>query len=118
MQVSDLLGKGLEALTLADKHGVNICFGSDLLGPMHKHQLEEAAIRCRVQTPAAVLRSATTTCAKLFNMVGEVGVVAEGAYADLLVLKSNPFDDEYLALSDSANILMIIKEGKIVKQSE
>lgn len=116
VQVSDLLDKGLEALALADKQGVNICFGSDLLGSMQKHQLEEFALRCRVQSPARVLRSATTTCAQLFNMEGDIGVVAQGAYADLVVLRMNPLTDNFLALSDPSHILMVIKEGAIVKR--
>lgn len=115
-KVSDLLDKGLEALALADKQGVNICFGSDLLGSMQKHQLEEFALRCRVQSPARVLRSATTTCAQLFNMEGDIGVVAQGAYADLVVLRTNPLTDNFLALSDPSHILMVIKEGAIVKR--
>jgi len=115
-KVSDLLAKGLEALSLAHNHGVNICFGSDLLGSMHKHQLEEFALRCQVQSPASVLRSATTACAELFNMEGEIGVVAPGAYADLLVLKTNPLTDNFASLSDPSQILMVMKQGVIVKQ--
>ena len=116
MQVSDLLDKGLEALALADKQGVNICFGTDLLGSMHKHQLEEFALRCRVQSAANVLRSATTTCARLFNMEGDIGVLAKGAYADLVVLRTNPLADSFLSFSDPSNILMVMKEGSIVKR--
>lgn len=114
-KVSDLLSKGLEGLALADKEGVNICFGSDLLGSMHKHQLEEFAIRYRVQSPASVLRSATTNCAKLFNMEGDIGVVAPGAFADLVVLSTNPLTDN-LSLSDPSRILVVMKEGVIVKR--
>ncbi|CAM6044972.1 unnamed protein product [Sphagnum compactum] len=116
-KVGDLLGKGLEALALADKKGVNICFGSDLLGPMHKHQLDEFALRGQVQTPEAVLRSATSMCARLFRMEGEVGVLAEGAYADILVVRNNPLS-HLLSLCDPSNIIMIVKEGIIVKSLE
>jgi imidazolonepropionase-like amidohydrolase len=118
-QVSDLLGKGLEALALAENQGVNICFGSDLLGGMHKHQLEEFSLRCRVQSAASVLRSATTTCAQLFNMEGDVGVVAPGAFADLVVLRRNPLADAFASLiTDPATaILMVLKEGRIFRSS-
>jgi imidazolonepropionase-like amidohydrolase len=116
-KVSDLLSKGMEALALADKKGVNICFGSDLLGPMHKHQLDEFALRGQVQTPEGVLRSATSMCARLFRMEGDVGVLAEGAYADILVLRNNPLS-HLLSLCDPSNIIMIVKEGIIVKSLE
>ncbi len=117
LQVSDLLSKGMEALALAYKKGVNICFGSDLLGPMHKHQLDEFALRGQVQTPEAVLRSATSMCARLFRMEGEVGVLAEGAYADILVVRNNPLT-HLTSLCDPSNIIMIVKEGIIVKSLE
>lgn len=117
LQVSDLLSKGMEALALADKKGVNICFGSDLLGPMCKHQLDEFALRGQVQTPEGVLRSATSMCARLFRMEGDVGVLAEGAYADILVVRNNPLS-HLLSLCDPSNIIMIVKEGIIVKSLE
>jgi imidazolonepropionase-like amidohydrolase len=116
-KVSDLLSKGMEALALADKKGVNICFGSDLLGPMHKHQLDEFALRHQVQTPEAVLQSATSICARLFRMEGEVGVLAEGAYADILVVRNNPLT-HLTSLCDPSNIIMMVKEGIIVKSLE
>uniref|UniRef100_A0A7I4F4C6 Amidohydrolase-related domain-containing protein n=1 Tax=Physcomitrium patens TaxID=3218 RepID=A0A7I4F4C6_PHYPA len=116
-KVSDLLAKGLEALALADKEGVNICFGSDLLGSMHKYQLQEFSLRCGVQSPANALRSATTTCAKLFNMEGDIGIVAQGAYADLVALKTNPLLDNFSSLLDPSHVLMVMKEGNIVKRT-
>lgn len=115
--MSDLLATGLDALRLAESEGVNVCYGSDLLGSMHKYQSEEFGLRCQAQSAAAVLRSATTTAAKLFNMEGQVGVIAPGAFADLLVLKTNPLTDNFASLSDPSQILMVIKEGVIVKRT-
>ncbi|CAI5493419.1 unnamed protein product [Closterium sp. Naga37s-1] len=91
-KVQDLLERGLQAVALAEKKGVPIVFGSDLLGPMQSHQLQEFAIRSKVQSPASVLRSATTAAARLFGMEGEIGSVAVGALADLIVLDGNPLD--------------------------
>ncbi|KAJ7551231.1 hypothetical protein O6H91_06G005800 [Diphasiastrum complanatum] len=116
-KVGNLLERGLEVLSLADRKGVNICFGTDLLGDMHAYQLEELALRSKVQSPAAILRSATSTCAQLFCMDGIVGTLAEGAYADILVLEKNPILD-ISVLEDSSNIVMILKEGEVVKLSK
>jgi len=40
-KVFDVLDAGLRALELADRAGVQIAFGTDLLGPMHAHQSRE-----------------------------------------------------------------------------
>eukprot|EP00249_Psilotum_nudum_P014256 c2473_g1_i1 orf=165-1664(-) len=116
-KVSDLLDQGMKSLSLAEMKGVNICFGSDLLGAMHDHQLEEFALRSKVQDPAAILRSATYTCAQLFGLEGKIGVVEEGAYADLLVLEKNPVDDINI-LVDPNNLTMVLKEGEVVNSKK
>lgn len=112
-KVADLLECGIQALASAEDKGINICFGTDLLGSMHDFQLEEFKLRSKVLSAASILRSATSTCAKLFRMEGKVGVIAEGAYGDLLVLEKNPVTDIHVML-DPNNITMILKEGEIV----
>lgn len=112
-KVADLLECGIQALASAEDKGINICFGTDLLGSMHDYQLEEFKLRSKVLSAASILRSATLTCAKLFRMEGKVGVIAEGAYGDLLVLEKNPVTDIHVML-DPNNITMILKEGEIV----
>ncbi|MCO5567063.1 hypothetical protein L7F22_020748 [Adiantum nelumboides] len=112
-KVADLLECGIQALALAEDKGVNICFGTDLLGAMHDYQLEEFKLRSKVLSAASILRSATSTCAKLFCLEGKVGVIAVGAYGDLLVLEKNPLIGIHSML-DPDNITMILKEGEIV----
>ncbi|GAQ90238.1 hypothetical protein KFL_006170060 [Klebsormidium nitens] len=113
-KVADILERGVEALALADGKGAQICFGSDLLGTMHKHQSAEFAIRSRVQTPEAILRSATATFAELTGLQGKVGCIAEGAYADLVVVakEKSPLDD-ITVLCNPESILMVVKDGRI-----
>ncbi|CAI5973663.1 unnamed protein product [Closterium sp. NIES-65] len=114
-KVQDLLERGLEAVAMAERKGVPIVFGSDLLGPMQSHQLQELAIRSKVQSPASILRSATTAAARLFGMEGEIGVVVVGALADLIVLDVNPLEDISI-LTDSNNLKLIMKEGTVFKR--
>ena len=64
--------------------GIPVCFGSDLLGEMRKHQSQEFSICGRVQSPADVLRSATVNCASLFGMEGQIGEIAPGCFAGML----------------------------------
>jgi imidazolonepropionase-like amidohydrolase len=110
-----VLERGQHALELASKAGVSLAFGTDLLGPMHRHQLDEFAIRGEIQKPIDVIRSATINAARLFNMEGQIGVVAEGAVADLLVVEGNPLED-LCALRDPGRCLrLIMREGEVIR---
>jgi imidazolonepropionase-like amidohydrolase len=113
-KVFDVLDAGLRALELAHRAGVQIAFGTDLLGPMHAHQSREFTIRAQVQPPDAIIRSATTTAARLLNLEGQVGVVAPGAYADLLVVDGNPLEDIALLAAPEQHLKMIMKSGHFV----
>ena len=84
---------GLESLSILKEAGVTMAFGTDLLGPTHVRQSEEFAIRARVLTAGEILASATTVGAELVGMKGRLGVVAEGAIADLLVVDGSPLED-------------------------
>lgn len=92
-KVDAVLYAGLEALKAADQGGVNIAYGSDLLGDMWKWQSKEFEIRAQVQTAGAVLRSATNIAAKLLKQEGKLGTISVGAHADLLLMNANPLDD-------------------------
>ena len=76
---------GVAALEILNRAGVKIGFGTDLLGAMHEHQLNEFKIRAQVLPAAQILRQATSINAQLLQREGELGVVAAGALADLLV---------------------------------
>lgn len=110
-KVDTVLHAGLEALDRANKGGVKIVFGSDLLGAMQVHQSREFSIRAQVQNSQEVLKSATTTAAELIGMQGQLGIVAEGAYADLLVLRQNPLEDVTVLSDPESSIHTIIQHG-------
>lgn len=105
---------GLGALERAWRGGVSLAFGTDLLGDMHVHQSEEFRIRAQVQPPAAVLRSATTIAANLLRMEGEIGVVAPGAHADLLIVDGDPLSDAEVLADPERHVRTVIKAGEIV----
>ena len=54
-------------------------------------ELDLLADSCGMSIPD-VLRAATTVGAEVIGQVGSVGVIREGADADLLVLKTNPLE--------------------------
>jgi imidazolonepropionase-like amidohydrolase len=103
------------ALEMAHKAGIPIVYGTDLFADMHGQQLQEFTIRSEVQQPADLIRAATTTAAELLCMVGQVGVVAPGAYADLLVVDGNPLDDIRVLTAPDRNLKLIMKEGRVYK---
>ena len=114
-KVFEVLDAGKTALEAAYKRGVNIVYGTDLLGSMQRRQLDEFAIRGEVQAAADVIRGATCNAARLFRMQGEIGVIEEGAQADLLVVAGNPLEDLAVMQNPQQNLKMIMKEGVFYK---
>lgn len=104
---------GLRALELAHAAGVPLVYGTDLLGAMHRSQLEELSIRAQVQPPADVIRAATCNAAALFGEAGETGVVAEGARADLLLVDGDPLSDLGCLLDPERRLALVMKGGTI-----
>ena len=90
-----------------------MAFGTDLLGETHIRQNEEFAIRGRVLPARLVLAAATTIAARLLRLEGQVGVVREGAIADLLVVEGNPLEDVALLATPARNIRLVMKQGAI-----
>ncbi len=79
---------------------------------MQVHQSQEFRIRAQVQSAQEVLLSATVTAAELIGLEGKLGVVAAGAFADLLILNENPLDDVTVLASPETTIHSVIKGGK------
>jgi imidazolonepropionase-like amidohydrolase len=86
-----------------------------LLGDLHRFQSHEFILRAKVQDPVDVLRSATSINADLVQRAGKLGTVAAGAIADLLVIDGNPLEDLGLLERTDESLLLILKEGRIVK---
>lgn len=92
-KVADVLDAGYRALEMAARAGVPVGFGSDLLGGMQRHQLEEFRIRADIQPAIEAIRSATTVAAQIAKMEHQIGTLAPGAFGDLIVLNGDPLDD-------------------------
>ncbi|MGG1947518.1 amidohydrolase family protein [Trinickia sp. NRRL B-1857] len=114
-KVASVQRAGRESLEIYAKAGVKMGFGSDLLGDMHTFQCGEFSIRAEVLGNLEALRSATTIAAEIVNMQGQLGVVAAGALADLLVLDGNPLDDIGVVGNDGKHVRYVLQRGKIVK---
>jgi imidazolonepropionase-like amidohydrolase len=114
-KLDDVRTAGLTALALLQEVGVQTGFGTDLLGELHVHQSEEFLIRAQVMRPADILRSATSVNARLLNREGELGVVKQGALADLIVVDGDPLKDISLLTRQGAHLPLIMKGGVMMK---
>jgi imidazolonepropionase-like amidohydrolase len=112
-KVDEVLGAGLAALERAARGGVELVYGTDLLGGMHRHQKHEFRLRAEVQQPLDIIRSATSVAAELVNMPGEIGTLRPGAHADLLVLDGDPLTDIGV-LVEPEHLRHVVQGGAIV----
>jgi imidazolonepropionase-like amidohydrolase len=112
-KVFDVLDAGLRALEMADRAGVPIAYGTDLLGGMHAFQSREFTIRAEVQQAPAIVRAATSVAARVVRMEGKLGVVAPGAFADLLVVDGNPLEDIGILADPATHLHLVMKDGQV-----
>jgi imidazolonepropionase-like amidohydrolase len=112
------------AYALAKKHRIKTAWGTDVLfdAATAAKQGEKLAKLVRWYTPVEVLRMATSGNAELLALSGErapyqgqLGVVAEGALADLLLVDGDPIADIALVADPAKNFLVIMKDGKVYK---
>ena len=103
---------GLDSMRRA---GVKIGFGTDLLGATYAQQCREFTLRKEVFTPVEILRQATSISADLMMMAGEIGCIAPGACADLLVVDGDPLKDISILAANGKHLRMIVRDGAVVK---
>ncbi len=112
------LDRALEVLPRANEAGVCMVLGDDYGAAGFPHGLygEELAFYVKEVgiPPADVLRWATRNGAALMGRGHELGAVAQGMLADLLVVDGDPLADISL-LADPANLTAIMKGGRFVK---
>lgn len=92
-KVGEVLDAGKQSVRIALDAGVRVGFGTDLLGEAHDFQSKEFEIRAEVQSSADVLAAATSQNAAIMGLEGEIGVVAAGARADLVIVDGDPLAD-------------------------
>lgn len=110
-----VLEAGLHALEVCRDAGVEIGFGTDLLGQLQNDQGGEFAIRAQVLSPEEVIRSATVVNARILRREGKLGELVAGAHADILVVDGNPYRNLALFQDQGAHIPAIMLGGRFVK---
>jgi imidazolonepropionase-like amidohydrolase len=114
--LTQTISRGQQVYSWAKKYNVPIAFGTDLWGPLaQKSQVREFEMRLKLDSPANVIRSATSVNAELLMQKGKLGTIAPGAYADLLVIEGDPLTDLTAMLDPKNNLKLIMKDGELYK---
>jgi imidazolonepropionase-like amidohydrolase len=103
---------GLERMRQAK---VMVGFGTDLLGTTHTRQCTEFTLRRDVFPAVEILRQCTSVNAQMMLLGGQLGCVAPGAHADLLVVDGDPLADIGVLAADGRNLRVIVRAGELVK---
>jgi imidazolonepropionase-like amidohydrolase len=120
------LATGLDQMfSLAKKYHPKITFGTDILfNPGSNLESKEITARLKWFTPFEILKQATLNGANLLALSGprnpypgKLGVIEEGALADLLLVDGNPLANLSLLEDPDKNLKMIMKDGKIYKNT-
>ncbi|WP_106436036.1 metal-dependent hydrolase family protein [Streptomyces sp. PsTaAH-124] len=120
--------EGLDTLfELTKKTGFDrIGFGSDIISAPDTLAgiNEEFVHRTKWFSPAEILRQATGNNGRLVALAGmrnpypgTLGVIEPGALADVLLVDGNPLDDPSVLTDPEQNLLVIVKDGQVVKNA-
>ena len=98
----------------AMRAGVKIVFGTDVGGfpwtePMAQEFLDMTQLG---MSPMDAIRSATSIAADMLDMTGDAGVIAPGAYADVVAVNGDPLRD----ISILKNVQFVMKDGAVFKR--
>jgi imidazolonepropionase-like amidohydrolase len=105
-----------KALEIAQRAGLNIASGSDLLGPMQPAKARELTLKARVLGTMAALVASTQTNSRLLRIEDEVGTVEVGKTADLILVDGDPTVD-ITCLEDPSHVQVVVKRGSLRKRS-
>jgi len=119
--------KGLDNLmTLSKKYKAKVLFGADMVGSLENKRmhLTEFTNRTKWFSNAEILRQATAVNGEVLALSGprnpypgRLGVIEEGALADLLLINGDPLKDISILLKPEKNLALIMKDGKIFKNT-
>lgn len=118
---------GLDNLMrLCKKHKAKIGFGSDLLMDLEikKTLNDEFTFRTKWFSNTEILKQATAINGEILALSGprnpypgKIGVIEEGALADILLVNGNPLEDISILTEPDKNLSLIMKDGKIHKNT-
>jgi imidazolonepropionase-like amidohydrolase len=98
----------------AMKAGVKIAFGTDMGGiPWTQPIAQEFDYMVKFgMSPMDAIRSATSKAAELLDLKGELGVIAPGAYADIIAVSGDPLAD----IGALKKVSFVMKDGNLFRR--
>ena len=98
----------------AMKAGVKIVFGTDMGGiPWTEPIAQEFSRMVEFgMSPMDAIQSATSRAAVMLDKEGEIGVVAPGAFADIVAMSGDPLRD----IKTLENVQFVMKDGKVFRE--
>ena len=96
------------------KAGVKIAFGTDMGGiPWTEPIANEFGWMVKFgMSPMDAIKSATSTAANLLDMKGDIGVIAPGAFADIMAVQGDPLAN----VEALKSVKFVMKDGSVFKQ--
>ena len=93
--------------------GVKIVFGTDIGGiPWSEPIAQEFPHMVELgMSPMEAIKSATSRAAEMLDLQGQIGVIAPGAYADIVALSGDPLSD----IKTLENVQFVMKDGKVFR---
>ena len=111
----------------ARKHDLIVVTGGDMFGPAYTHrQADNMVWMAEVGfTPYEIMKMGTSNAALVLSWSGgmnpykegELGVIQEGAYADLVLIDGNPLENIAILNDYQDKFKLIIKDGKLFKNT-
>jgi len=113
-----VLESGLRSLELARAAGVELGFGTDLIGETQERQPREFAIRARAESAREILHAMYVVNPRLLRMEGRIGTLTPGAFADVVIARVDPTEDIAALASPQASLSHVLKGGELFWQAD
>lgn len=105
----------LKSMKKAYQAGVKMVMGTDSGIAPHGQNLRELGLLCDIgMEPMEAIQAGTKKAAELLALDDKIGTLEKGKLADVVLSKTNPLDD-IKSLGNPENIVLVMKEGDIVK---
>jgi len=103
----------IQSFQRAMKAGVKIVFGTDIGGIPWTEPMAQEFLRMVEfgMSPADAIKSATSRAAEMLDMEGQIGVIAPGAYADVIAVNGDPLRE----IKVLENVQFVMKDGNVFK---
>src|SRR5579883_2885643 len=102
------------SLQKAAKAGVKTVFGTDIGGTPWTMEPMAEEFEYMVKfgfTPMGAIQAATSRAAEMLDMQGEIGVIAPGAYADVIAVSGDPLKE----VSELKKVRFVMHDGAVYK---